>query len=129
MDISATNQILLTQNQIDTKFLVVSSLDKNNNENGNFTQPLNNNVFVNDPDLFSIYPNPIINQFKISGTEGLDITEVELYDLSGKLVWNQKYDSSPGDIVVNPSTLTSGLYIGRIIKSDSSSTSFRIVKE
>ena len=36
LDIVAGNELTLTQSQIDTKFIVVTSLDKNNNEAGDF---------------------------------------------------------------------------------------------
>jgi len=39
LDIVAGNELVLTQTQIDTKVFVVTSLDKNNNEAGDFTQP------------------------------------------------------------------------------------------
>jgi uncharacterized lipoprotein YddW (UPF0748 family) len=38
VDIVAGNELSLTQNQIDTKVFIVTSLDKNNNEAGDFTQ-------------------------------------------------------------------------------------------
>jgi uncharacterized lipoprotein YddW (UPF0748 family) len=39
LDIVAGNELKLTQTQLDTKVFVVTSLDKNNNEAGDFTQP------------------------------------------------------------------------------------------
>ncbi len=39
LDIVAGNELTLTQTQMDTKVFVVTSLDKNNNEAGDFTQP------------------------------------------------------------------------------------------
>ncbi len=129
LDIVAGNQLLLTQNQIDTKFFVVSSLDKNNNENGNFAQPLSSNAFVDSDKILSIYPNPFKNEFTISSKNGLDVTEIMLYDMAGKLVWSRKYQVSLNDIIVNPSDLSLGLYVGIITKSDGTTSSFRILKE
>ena len=129
IDIIAGNQLLVTQNQIDTKYFVVSSLDKNNNENGNFAQTLTANIFATDSTSLSIYPNPFINEFIISSKIAYLVSEVVLYDMSGKLVWSQKYSSTPDDIKVNPYALLSGLYVGKIINNDGSSQSFKIVKE
>ena len=129
LDIVAGNKLLLTQNQIDTKFFVVSSLDKNNNENGNFNQTLKSNTYNIDSESLSIYPNPFVNEFTISAKEGYLVTEVLLYDLNGKLVWSRKFGTTTGDIIINPLSLQNGLYIGKIVYSDGKRHSFRIVKE
>jgi hypothetical protein len=129
LDITAGNELLLTQNQIDTKFFVVSSLDKNNNENGNFAQTLSNSNSVSSSVLQTIYPNPFKNEFVISSNNNMSVTEVELYDMSGKMVWTQKFELSASDITVNPSGLNSGMYLGQIIYTDSSRVNFKIIKE
>lgn len=129
LDIVAGNKLLLTQNQIDNKFFVVSSLDKNNNENGNFNQTLKSNTYNIDSESLSIYPNPFVNEFTISAKEGYLVTEVLLYDLNGKLVWSRKFGTTTGDIIINPLSLQKGLYIGKIVYSDGKRHSFRIVKE
>lgn len=40
LDITNSNEIKITENQLNTKFFVITSLDKNNNESGNFNNPL-----------------------------------------------------------------------------------------
>ncbi|MFD0836360.1 glycoside hydrolase family 10 protein [Mariniflexile aquimaris] len=47
VDIVAGNELSLTKNQLDTKVFVVTSLDKNNNEAGDFTQ-INSFKLAND---------------------------------------------------------------------------------
>ena len=64
LDIVAGNELALTQTQIDTKVFVVTSLDKNNNEAGNFTETIKSgvkNVKVNELVTNSIPNNNQIN--------------------------------------------------------------------
>ncbi len=132
IDIVAQNELLLTQNLIDTKYFVVSSLDKNNNENGNFSQTttLSDESF----DIWytmAIQPNPFTEQFIIDNNGQFSgKTEVNIFDFSGKLVWKENYDnlSEEQDIVARPINLTNGFYIGKILNNGSSKT-FKLIKQ
>ncbi len=132
LDIIAGNELLLTQNQIDTKYFVVSSLDKNNNENGNFAQTttLSDESF----DIWytiAIYPNPFTDQFNIENNGQFSgKTEINIYDFSGKLVWKENYEniSEEQDIVATPINLSNGFYIGKILNNGNSKT-FKLIKQ
>ena len=70
LDIVTGNQLAVNQTLLNTKFFVVSALDKNNNENGNFSQPfLDAKSFENASLRWNIYPNPFSDQFVISSTD------------------------------------------------------------
>ena len=130
IDILFGNQIILTQNQVDTKFFVVSSLDKNNNENGNFTQTitLSNTNFESDSD-FSIYPNPFNDSFEIVTNDFSNkISSVKLFDLSGKLIFEEtNFTSMP--IKLYCSEIKSGFYLGKIVFEDGKNSSFKLIKK
>lgn len=127
IDIISETEYLLTQSEVETKHFVVSSLDKNNNENGVFSKTLSN-VLNNDSES-AIYPNPFINKFNISSRSNDTIAEIQLYDLTGKLVWQQEYSPTTEAISVNPISLSKGIYVGRIFYTNNTSHSFRMVKE
>ena len=130
IEITALNQITLTQNQLDTKFFVVSSLDKNNNEKGNFnrTTTLSNLVFESE-NSFSVYPNPFDSSFQIlNNNQNTKMILIRLYDLSGKMIWEQKSDLQP-IMTINPASIQSGFYIGKIVFDNEKSGIFKIIKK
>ncbi|WP_395078098.1 family 10 glycosylhydrolase [Flavobacterium sp.] len=133
IDIVAGNQLSITQNQIDTKHFVVSSLDKNNNENGNFGQTLDlTNKYFDGNVKLSIYPNPFFEQFTIeNNTEYYGRVSVSLYDLSGKLVWFQTNNSNRDSLrmTINPINLKKGFYLGKISFDNGVRETFKLVKE
>ena len=130
IDILQGNQITITQNQADTKFFVVSSLDKNNNENGNFAQTITlSNASFDSEKSFAIYPNPFLDNFEISSTDELIIIkEVKLFDLSGQQVW-LKTNINAFKATINPSEITTGFYLGKIIFENGTVSSFKIIKK
>jgi uncharacterized lipoprotein YddW (UPF0748 family) len=129
LDIVAENQLLVAQSLISTKYFVVTSLDKNNNENGDFQQTLDvKDQYYFDQKLIKIYPNPFLDHFTIENNSDTEKVELNLYDLSGKLVWQQTKDSIQ-DMKVKPSNLQKGFYIGKIVYIDGSNKIFKIIKE
>ena len=133
IDIVAGNQLTVTQNQIDTKHFVVSSLDKNNNENGNFGQTLDlTNKYFDDNVELSIYPNPFFEQFTIENNmQYFGKVAISLYDLSGKSVWFQTSESNSDSlrIIINPVNLKKGFYIGKISFDNGMRQTFKLIKE
>ena len=61
---------------------------------------------------FSLYPNPSINSVELNSTN-TPISEVNIYDLSGKLLLSKKYNSEI-NINLNISNLASGIYLLKI---------------
>ena len=79
---------------MDTKFFVVTSLDKNNNEAGDFTEEPTlgvNDIFRDN--AISIYPNPYNSQINIAlaTTYFENTVNVQLYDLTGRIVYNKEH--------------------------------------
>ena len=61
---------------------------------------------------FSLYPNPSINSVELNSTN-TPISEISIYDLSGKLLLSNKYNSEI-NINLNISNLASGIYLLKI---------------
>ena len=61
---------------------------------------------------FSLYPNPSTNSVKLSSTN-TPISEISIYDLSGKLLLSKKYNSEI-NINLNVSNLGAGIYLLKI---------------
>ena len=100
------------------------------NEKGNFnrTTTLSNLVFESE-NSFSVYPNPFDSSFQIlNNDQSTRIILVRLYDLSGKMIWEQKSDLQP-IMAINPASIQSGFYIGKIIFDNEKSGSFMIIKK
>lgn len=133
LDIVAGNQLLVTAGLISTKYFVVSSLDKNNNENGDFTQPflsITNGRTISEV-ILNIYPNPFSEQFVIytENSELLGKVEVKIYDLSGKQVYNETFENNNKELKINPNNLKKGFYLGKLTLEDGKSKTFKVIKE
>ena len=61
---------------------------------------------------FSLYPNPSINSVELNSTN-TPISEISIYDLSGKLLLSKKYNSEI-NINLNVSNLGAGIYLLKI---------------
>ena len=130
LDILQTNQLALTQNQLDTKYFVVSSLDKNNNEAGNFAQTVTlNNPNFGSENSFSIFPNPFSDNFEITNNDlSNKIKLVELFDIAGKMIWSQNSNIET-TILVNVQNIQNGVYFGKIVFENEKTGSFKILKK
>ena len=93
LDIVHGNELTLTQTQIDNKYFVVTSLDKNNNEAGDFNNGQTLEVVDIVDNTFTIYPVPYDNQLNIilHNTYTGNAINVQLYDITGRLVYNNKH--------------------------------------
>jgi hypothetical protein len=78
--------------------------------------------------IFTLYPNPAGNELRITNYE-LRITGIEIFDVYGRV---QKAESrkqkAEGEMVIDVSNLTAGVYFIRIIDKDGSSVQ-KFIKE
>ena len=72
------------------------------------TLSLDDNILSN----FSLYPNPSTNSVELS-SPNTPISEICLYDLSGKLLLSKNYNSK-NNINLNTSNLRPGIYLLKI---------------
>lgn len=131
IDIVVGNELVVSQALIDTKYFVVTSLDKNNNEAGNFNATLGNPEFdlmINKS--YTVYSNPFINHFEIAFQNTFsDSVKVSIFDASGKQVLEQDYIIADSKISVTPANINSGIYFVKISFKNGSSESFKIIKQ
>jgi hypothetical protein len=75
-----------------------------------------------------LYPNPSNGIFNlVSGTN--EITEIQVYDLTGKVIWSKKdFEVSNSEIQINLSSVSQGIYFVKI-SANNQSTVKRIIKE
>ena len=75
-----------------------------------------------------LYPNPSNGIFNlVTGTN--EITGIEVYDVTGKVVWSRKdFEVSNSEIQVNLSSVAQGIYFVKI-SANNQSTVKRIIKE
>lgn len=131
LDIVAANQLLIDSEIALTKYFVVTSLDKNNNENGDFSQTLHlMHSDLNKENEIQVYPNPFENFFLIQKpSDYFGSLKIKLIDLSGKTIWQQLILPGTSVIKINPTGISAGFYFGKVELEDGSSKSFKISKE
>ncbi len=131
IDIVVGNELVVAQTLIDTKHFVVTSLDKNNNEAGNFNVTLGNpNFDLIANKSFLVYPNPFNNQFDIEfQNNSSNQTKVSIFDTNGKQIWEQDCAILNSKITVTPMNMTNGIYFVKISSEDGTSESFKIIKQ
>ena len=132
IEITASNQHILTQDQADNKFIIVTALDKNNNEAGMYDPSLGtDDLKLNTNQLVSVYPNPFDSEFTINLNESISNTAtVSIYEGPGTQVWQQKFEvNTNSKIKIAPTNLNSGIYYVRIDFEKGTSESFKIIKK
>ena len=91
------------------------------------TTALANDTFLEKQ--FSIYPNPSIGSFTIDFKELTNSFSVEVYDLTGKTIYENNYDQSANLVqVINIENATSGVYFVNI-KSDKGIVTKKLIIE
>lgn len=74
-------------------------------------------------DKFSVYPNPTHGNWKLSGTNV--IKNVIVYDILGKQVLSM--DSNANEVVINGTSLKTGVYMAKI-ESENGSKTIKLIK-
>lgn len=76
-----------------------------------------------DTKEFALYPNPTTNSFKLSATTGLNVENVQIFNITGQLVKTLKPTAS-----YDISDLKSGLYLATI-NTESGSETIKLLKQ
>ncbi|CAM3624367.1 T9SS type A sorting domain-containing protein [Flavobacterium gelidilacus] len=79
--------------------------------------PLSTPAFQKDK-VFSLYPNPARDLVTIQYDLDVENTNVEVYDISGRVINHYKLSSSRGELQVNTSTYQAGIYIVIVKQND-----------
>ena len=77
---------------------------------------------------FNVYPNPANGFIQLSIPAKLDNKVITIYDLSGKIVWQNALDATVEDSRIDMSHLSKGLYI-LTLKSDQKTWTKKISKQ
>ena len=85
----------------------------------NVTDPLS----INDYNIIQldVYPNPASEIVNIKLNTLNEVADLEIYNMLGKVVMKKSYDFNSGNLPLNISELSSGVYILKVSNSDSSS--------
>lgn len=75
-------------------------------------------------DSFSVYPNPTVDRFNITGTNNLSVKGVTIFNLLGQSVLTVDGNTTTVDI----SSLNRGVYVVEILGENNTKTTRRIVK-
>ncbi len=95
--------------------LMISSLKySSQNYTPGFYLVKSSNLSVNENSLsdFNLFPNPSTNYVEISSPE-TPISEIQVFDLGGKLILSNNYDSKI-EVNLNITSLTNGIYLLKI---------------
>ena len=131
LDIISGNELIVAQNLIDTKYFVVSSLDKNNNETGDFNSTLGNSNFNSLTSIsLKAYPNPFTYQFEVEFPEAFyNSVNVSIYESSGKKVFDNIYVIKNSKILITAENMSKGIYFVKVIFVNGTTKSFKIIKQ
>lgn len=77
------------------------------------------NLSVNDvlASKFSVFPNPASNVVNISSTDAIAVNQINITDLNGRVVKQNKFEGV-ADAQVNISDLTTGVYMMNIVTAE-----------
>lgn len=83
-------------------------------------------VDVENVKNMSLYPNPFVEELNISSKDQ-NILQVQLFDLSGKLIQNEKVKSK-NSYILKTKNLASGVYLITII-TDKGKETYKVIKK
>lgn len=73
------------------------------------------------------FPNPVAEMLFIPLNGFDNVTLLEVFDMTGKLVLTENFNNASGELSVNVSSLASGQYTFRLLNSLEKNTSFNVV--
>jgi hypothetical protein len=99
----------------------------NNKSFSNWDNYTPNEADVTDDD-FSIYPNPAKDHLFITGSfNEVDIVSVEVFDISGRVIFSSSSSGNAGLLEVNLLAISVGTYSYRIMKNNEIVKSERLI--
>ena len=72
-----------------------------------------------------VYPNPLVDQLTIELVEATDKLLVEVYDISGKVVFSQEYRNITNRLTIDLSSLNSGFHVVNL-NANQTAKSFKV---
>ena len=119
-------------NQIQRELVVLSvnslnSTSSENTEEDNTTLPETNSINDNSS-IIELYPNPVVDLINIEWENDVQITQIMLFDNTGKLLQLRKVHVGITRETFNLSSYSSGIYYFRLFDSSQQSKSYKIIK-
>lgn len=106
---------------------VATRAQNHNSTRSNRTQPIVASVEENNLlALVQLVPNPATDLTRISIAGSVSPMQVEVYDINGRLITSERWNTSSGDL--NISTFEAGVYVVRVIVNGQSAH-LRLVKQ
>ena len=108
----------------------MSSLDKNNNENGDFTTTLGNPTYnLLAKASLKAYPNPFTDYFEVEFPLGVsNNVSVSIYNLSGQELSNDIYAIVNSKILITAESMPQAIYFVKVSFENGITESFKIMK-
>lgn len=75
-----------------------------------------------------IYPNPVVDYLNVQWTNDLNISDVILYDNTGKLLQLKKNNSENSSMIFDLSTYSPGFYYIKVLDLNQMSKTFKVIK-
>ncbi|WP_299228291.1 T9SS type A sorting domain-containing protein, partial [uncultured Psychroserpens sp.] len=124
-----TTQSITVEPDEDTEYsvLVYNELDSDEDSVMVFVNDCSPDPGIEDPQAFDllVYQEPAsdVIKVKISGVQTVNVNGISIYDLAGKLLYNEQVDDSGVDVLekeINTSQFSRGIYIVRLMYDDKS---------
>ena len=66
-----------------------------------------------------IYPNPVNDELKIKFNNGISNTDIKIYDITGKIIYETNYNdiNGVGEIDIDLTNVPKGLYLVEILNN------------
>lgn len=113
--IISVNSITST-NSVETEQEEETLLPKSNSINDNST-------------IIELYPNPVVDLLNVEWQSNLQITQIMLFDGTGKMLQLKKVNEGTTRETFNLSTYSSGMYYVRLFDVFQQSKSYKIIKK
>ncbi len=84
--------------------------------------------YEKESDLIHVYPNPASNELTLKGAEGVMMTQLKIYDLTGRMVLTTESEPN-AEIKLSSLGLNNGVYLYKINTSDQKTITGRLVVE
>lgn len=90
--------------------------------------PISNSINDN-ASIIELYPNPVVDLLNVEWQSNLQITEIVLFDNTGKMLQLKKVNEGITKEIFNLSSYASGMYYIRLFDASQQSKSYKIIKK
>lgn len=90
--------------------------------------PMSNSINDN-ASVIELYPNPVVDLLNVEWQSNLQITEIVLFDNTGKMLQLKKVNEGITKETFNLSSYASGMYYIRLFDAFQQSKSYKIIKK